>query len=145
VKSVLIIAACLWLSGCSTIGDYFKASGELKNASDFAQGKKYSKAANAYNKIMTDYPDSPQAADALFELSLLQAQHSESERDIARALHGFEAFIRRYPSDWRAHEAGDLVLILKSAVELKRENEHLKRDIDQLRRLDIRHEERRIR
>jgi hypothetical protein len=59
------------------------------------------------------------------------------------ALQGFDEFLRVYPDNERAHDARNWRSVLKMVQELKKENEHLTKSIEELKRIDIRHEEQR--
>jgi TolA-binding protein len=105
--------------------------------------KRYKEAAAVYNKIMAESPDPALAADALFELALLNAHHDNPQRDYTQATRSFSEFLKRYPDDRRADEAQTWISVLKTVQELKKQNEHLNESIEELKQLDIRHEEKR--
>lgn len=116
---------------------------EFQAASVSVKEKRYKEAVAAYKKIAADSPGSTLAADALFELALVHATPDNPQRDYAQATHTFEEFLKLYPDDKRAHEARHWIAVLKAVLELKKENERLNNNIEELKRLDIRHEERR--
>ena len=105
--------------------------------------KRFKEAAAACNNIMADSPDSPLAADALFEVALINAHHDNPQRDYAQAIRTFAEFLKRNPDNRRADEARTWISVLKTVQELKKQNEHLNVSIEELKQLDIRHEEKR--
>jgi outer membrane protein assembly factor BamD (BamD/ComL family) len=83
------------------------------------------------------------AADALFEAAYLQAFYDNPHKDFAQALQGFDEFLKRYPDHARAQEAHNWHFVLKTILDTKKENDRLNQSIEELKKLDIRHEERR--
>jgi outer membrane protein assembly factor BamD (BamD/ComL family) len=145
VRRVLFPLAILWLSGCAILGSpsSTQPEKEFHAAAVSVKAKRYQDAVVSYNKIIAANPGSALSADALFELALVHAHRDNPERDYTRATHAFENFLKRYPDDRRVREAQNWIFVLKQVLELKKENEHLKLNIEQLERLDIKHEERR--
>lgn len=145
MKKVIVLLAVIWFAGCAT-KSVVTVTGPEKQFQDAAvsvKEKRFKEAAAYYNKIMADAPDSPLAANALFELALINAHHDNPQRDYAQAIRSFVEFIKRYPGSRRKDEARTWISVLKTIQELKKENEHLNQSIEQLKRLDIRHEEKR--
>ncbi len=116
---------------------------QLQDASASVKEKRFKEAAAAFNKIMSESPDSLPAANALFELALLNAHHDNPQRDYVQASRTFAEFLKRYPDNKRADEARTWISVLKTIQELKKQNEHLTESIEELKQLDIKHEERR--
>lgn len=143
MRKVIVLFAIIWLSGCAIITGVNEPKKEFQAAAVSVKEKKYKAAVAAYKKIVADSPDSTLAADALFELALVHAHHDNPQRDYALAIQTFEEFIKRYSDNKRMTEAQIWISVLKTIQELKKQNEHLNKSIDQLKRLDIRHEERR--
>ena len=92
---------------------------------------------------MTDYPVSTQSAEAMFELALIPVHYDNSQKDNGLAIKRFEEFVKRFPDHKRAPEAQSWIATLKTVQDLRKETEHLSKNIEELKRLDIRHEERR--
>ncbi len=73
------------------------------------------------------------------------------QRNYAQAIEELDEFLRLYPDNVRVPDAQNLRFLLKVVIDLKKENEHLSKSIgqlnksiEQLKKLDIRHEERRV-
>lgn len=83
------------------------------------------------------------APDAQFEVAYLQAAYDNPAKDFAQALAGFNEFLWRYPNHAKARDAENWRAVLKLILDMKKENDRLNKSIEQLKKLDIRHEERR--
>lgn len=136
---VLLLACCL--SACARyMADH---DVDLENADGFFREKKYSEAIAAYDKIAKDSPRSELGARALYNAAFTRAFYDNPHKDYVLALQGFDEFLREYPDTEKANDAQNWRSILKMVLELKKENEHLIKNIEELKRIDIRHEERR--
>jgi TolA-binding protein len=145
VKKVIVLLAVTWFVGCAATS-VVTVTGPEKQFQDAAvsvKEKRFKEAAAACNKIMADAPNSPLAADALFELAIINAHHDNPQRDYAQAIRTFSEFLKRYPDNRRTDEAQTWISVLRSVQELKKQNEHLNESIEELKKLDIRHEEKR--
>jgi len=142
-KFFVLFATLLCLSGCVFLGAPSGTEKEFHAAVVSVKAKRYQEAAVAYNRIISDSPGSALAADALFELALVHAHRDNPERNYTRAMHAFEDFIKRYPDDRRMDEAQTWISLLKTVQDLKKQNEALNESIEQLKRVDVRHEEKR--
>ena len=144
MRNVLVLIVVILLSGCATTPLATRPETDYQSATHFAKEKKYLKAIAAYRKIADESPHSPLAADSLFEAAYLQFFYDNPEKDYAQALAGFDEFLKRFPRHAKAREAKNWHFILKTIVETKKENERLRESIEELNKLDIRHEERRM-
>lgn len=149
MKQGLVLLAVIWLAGCATITTaptvitVTEPEKQFQDASLLVKEKRYKEATAAYSKIMADAADSPVAADALFELSLVSLYLDNPQRDTNQASRSFSDFVKRYPDHKRAGEARTWIAVFKNIQELKKQNEHLSESIEELQKLDIRHEEKR--
>lgn len=144
MRKALVLLAITYLTGCvATMNVPTGPDKGFQDAAAFVKEKKYSEAIVAYKKIVAASPASALAADSLFELAVIRTLHDNPQRDYVQAIHAFEEFIRQHPGHGRTPEAQSWIYALRQVLDLKKENEHLKKNIEQLKRLDIRHEERR--
>ena len=136
---VLLLMCCL--SACAR----FKADHDVdfENADRFFMEKKYSEAATAYDQIARGAQGSERGARALFAVASLYAFYDNPHKDYARALQEFDDFLRIYPDNERALDAKNWRYILMMVLDLKKENGRLLQSINELKQIDIRHEERR--
>ncbi len=139
--SVLLLAGCI--HPASSINVPTQQEAEYQNATALAKEKKYAEAIAAFRKISLLTPSTPKSGDALFEAARLQVFYDNPQKDYAQALSLFEEFLKRYPGHVYAPDAENWRVTLKTLLELRKENERLNRSIEQLKKLDIRHEERR--
>jgi outer membrane protein assembly factor BamD (BamD/ComL family) len=146
---MVLLLASISLSGCARI--IGQQDTEFYRADSFLKEKKYSEAITAYRSIAKgESAKTERAANAQFALASALAYYDNPERDYTLALQEFDEFLKLYPDDEKAHEARQWRSLLKLIIELKKENdllnkniEHLNKSIEQLKQLDIRHEERR--
>ncbi len=116
---------------------------EYQNAAALVKEKKYQEAIAAYRGIVTESPQSPDAAEALFETAYLYVYSDNPQKDYAQALAGFDDFLKRYPNHAKAQDARNWRVVLKMILDIRKENERLINNIEELKKLDIKHEERR--
>lgn len=144
-KSVVILLFLLVgaVSGCT--GMRFLWDREFSHADRLAEEKKYPEAIGIYQKIAKDSAGSDRGADGLFLAAKVRSSYDNPQRDYALALQEFDEFLRKYPDNEKAREAQNWRALLKTVVDLKKENEKLNQSIEQLKKIDIKHEERRKR
>ncbi len=136
------VAALLCIAlGCAPLTAHRHQDQELANA--LFQQKKYAEAAEQYRKLLTPQSASESDAAARYSLGVLYAYHDNPHRDYNQAVEAFDDFIRRYPHHERAAEAENWRSTIKLIQEEAKEKDQLKKSIEQLKRLDIRHEEKR--
>jgi len=118
---------------------------DLRKAVSFEKEKKYPDAITEYRKIVKDYPQAPIAADALFAIAHLHAFYDNPQKDYTQALADFENFVNHYPNHEKVNDAKNWEAVLKLMLDAKKENNRLRKSIEQLEKVDIRHEENRRR
>ncbi len=147
---ILLLSACC-LGGCASIqariqgghqGDQVQDA-EFDSADGFIKEKRYDEAIEAYDKIAQESMGSERGARALYDSAFTHAFYDNPHKDYVLALQGFEEFLQEYPNSEKASDAQNWRSILKVVQELKKENEHLTKSIEELKQIDIRHEERR--
>ena len=143
MRNALVLIVVVLLSGCATTPVATGPEADYRNAAAFAKENKYTEAIATYRKLADDASHSALAADSLFEAAWLQAFYDNPQKDYAQALAGFDEFLKRFPKHAKAQEARNWRVVLKMIVDTKKENDRLRKSIEQLNKLDIRHEERR--
>jgi outer membrane protein assembly factor BamD (BamD/ComL family) len=153
VRVLIILAAICCISSCAALTanhSVERPEKEFQTAASFMKDKKYGEAVSLYRTIIADLPGTQFAADARYQIALAYAFSDNPDRDWVMAIQEFEKFLKLHPSDGKALEAQNWIAILKMHLELKKENELLRKEIDQFRKnieelkqLDIRNEERR--
>jgi len=116
---------------------------KLAEAQKLQQDGRFAEALDAYKKIVQEDPGSESAATAKFDTALILVSADNSRRDYAQAIVEFEEFISQFPTDRRAPEARSWRILLKTALDSKKENERLNKNIEMLKQLDLKQEEKR--
>ena len=143
MRKGIVLLAMIVLSGCASMGLQSGPEKDFQDAAVSIKEKKYSAALAGYQKILREAPNTELAKDAQFEIALIHATPENPQKDYVQAMHEFETFLKLRPEDRPAREARSWIAVLKTILDLKKENELLKKNIEELKQLDIRHEERR--
>ncbi len=143
---LFVLSTVLFAAGCAQ----FHADGagesddkDLRAANRLVVDKKYDEALLSFDKIAQESAGSEKGAIALFSTALIQANYDNPNKDYAKAYQIFDEFLKQYPKSSKVREARDYRAILKALLDIKKENERLARSIEQLKKIDIRHEEQR--
>ena len=138
----VLIAVCL--TGCASLMKTgFSRDAEFARANELMNEKKYSDAVSAYEKIAKESAKTDRGAEALFAAAEARAFYDNPDKNLELALQEFEDFLRSYPDNKQISEARNWRYFLRTVLALRKENERLSRNIEQLKKIDIRHEERR--
>lgn len=140
VRLFLLLVA-LVVTGCA--GLVTQSGRDLANADALFEKGKYAEALDLYRKTLSLPSSAGRDARARFAIASILAFYGNPQKNYVQALEAFEEFLKRHPNHEKAVEAQNWKHALKTLVEEKRECEHLKQNIEQLKRLDIRHEEKR--
>ena len=116
---------------------------DLSKANTLIHQKKFSEAAETYRKMLTPQVSGNRDAMARYSLGLLYAYYDNPQRDYNQAIVAFDDFLQRYPNHEHAAEAQNWKSTIKLIQEEAKEKDQLKKSIEQLKRLDVRHEEKR--
>jgi len=95
-------------------------------------------------KIVEEHPNSDGAAKALYGIATIYVSGDNPHKDYAQALVHFEEFLSQYPQHERAADAKNWRQAIKVIIETKKENEHLLKNIEKLKQLDMRQEKKRL-
>ncbi|HAR41605.1 MAG TPA: hypothetical protein DCS07_03070 [Bdellovibrionales bacterium] len=135
LSATAALCAIMLLSSCAALTPTGR---KVREADGLFQDRKYSDAAASYRRVIREHSGSTSTAEARFNLARTLAWHDNPQRDYAAALQEFDEFLRAFPDHALAHEARNWRLVLKTVDDLKK-------SLDQLKKLDIKHEERRKR
>jgi outer membrane protein assembly factor BamD (BamD/ComL family) len=139
-RILLVILLC-GLSSCA--GMQQMQDPELWKAESLEQEEKFKEAADAYEKLADQYLGTSRGEEALFSAGRVRSRHDNPQKEYQRALQDFDEFIKTYPNSDRAGDAQTWRSLIRTILELKKENERLSKSIEELKRVDIQHEERR--
>jgi outer membrane protein assembly factor BamD (BamD/ComL family) len=146
-KLVVLLMLFVAAGGCQLIGihpsERTDPEDDFQHAATLMKSGNYQEAQSLYRRIITTSPLSPVAADAEYESAYLYVYADNPAKDYTLAVAGFEDFIKHHPNHLKIRDARNWAAALKAIVEAGKENEKLKKNIEQLKKLDIRHEERR--
>ena len=125
----------------------------LQNAENLFNQQKYSEAVTVYKELLaaSPAPTPTDGANARYGIAFILAYYDNPQQNYAQAIEELDEFLRLYPDNVRVPDAQNLRFLLKVVIDLKKENEHLSKrigqlnkSIEQLKKLDIRHEVRRL-
>ena len=116
----------------------------LKEAGKLAQEAKYAEAVAVYRLILQEHPDTAWAPEAKYGIALAYVSADNPQRDYAIAVAEFDEFLILYPADQRAAEAKSWRQALKALLDTKKDNDRLNKNIEKLKELDVRQEEKRL-
>ena len=121
------------------------------DAKKLLQEYKYPESVAAFQMIIAEYPNSDWAAISIYSIATAFVSVENPHRDYAQALIHFEEFLYQYPQHERAADARNwrqaIKVILdakKENLDTKKENEHLLKNIEKLKQLDMRQEQKRL-
>jgi outer membrane protein assembly factor BamD (BamD/ComL family) len=120
------------------------ARNKLMEAEKLAQEAKYAEAVTAYRAVLQQHPNTEWAPEAKYGIALVCVSADNPQRDYAAAIKEFDEFLSLYPSDKRSAEAKNWRQALKVLVDTKKENDRLNKNIERLKQLDVRQEEKRL-
>lgn len=113
-------------------------------AKKLLQAHQYPESIAAFQKIIEEYPNSDWAANSIYNIATAYVSVENSNKDYAQALIHFEEFLFRYPQHERAAEAKSWRQVIKVILDAKKENERLLKNIEKLKQLDMRQEQKRL-
>ena len=139
----LVILLAFFTSGCAGLltGGSDDQSAEART---LLKDHKYPEAVTAFQKIVEEHPNSDGAAKALYGIATIYVSGDNPHKDYAQALVHFEEFLSQYPQHERAADAKNWRQAIKVIIETKKENEHLLKNIEKLKQLDMRQEKKRL-
>lgn len=143
ISVLLLFLLAAIFPGCS--GFRVLPDFELRSADRFLNEKKYREAVAVYDRIAREDAGTRRGANALIAAAMMRVSPDNPNKDYGTALQQFDEFISRYPGNARIDEARQWRYFCKSMFDLKKENDALNQKIEQLKKIDIKHEEKRRR
>jgi outer membrane protein assembly factor BamD (BamD/ComL family) len=113
-------------------------------AKKLLNNNKYPESIAAFQKIVVEYPNSDWAANSIYGIATAYVSVENTHKDYAQALIYFEQFLYQYPQHERAADAKNWRQVIKVIFDAKKENEHLLKNIEKLKQLDMRQEQKRL-
>lgn len=143
MKKILVLIAVIVLAGCAELKVPSASDEDFQAATAAVKEKRYPEAVTIFKNILVQSPQSGTAAEAQFQIAYVQTLYDNPQKDYAKAIQSFDEFIKRYPGHARYQEAENWRFILRTILDLKKEDDRLHKSIEELKKLDIRHEEKR--
>jgi outer membrane protein assembly factor BamD (BamD/ComL family) len=117
---------------------------KVLEARTLAQASKYTEAVAAYQLVLQEHPDTEWAPEAKYGIALAFVSADNPQKDYSAAVKEFDEFLSLYPSDKRAAEAKSWRQTLKVLLDAKKDNDRLNKNIEKLKMLDLKQEEKRL-
>jgi len=116
----------------------------IRKANALSTTGKFAEAADIYKTVVQNNQNSSWAGTAQYETAMLSLASENPQRDYAQALAKLEEFLTQYPQHEQAFDARNWRQAIKTLLDLRRENDRLHKNIEQLKQLDMRQEEKRL-
>jgi outer membrane protein assembly factor BamD (BamD/ComL family) len=133
--------------GCATFsvqkGDG-AASAKVEEAQKLLRESQYAHAIAEFRKVVQEHPNTQWAAKAKYGIAMAYVSASNPQKDYSVAISEFDEFIAQYPTDERMPEARSWRQALKVLLDTKKDNDRLNKNIEKLKQLDVRQEEKRL-
>jgi outer membrane protein assembly factor BamD (BamD/ComL family) len=152
---IILMIMALSGSGCSTIcqrmddrekeiREVAPPSTKFAEAEILMKARKFTEAIAAYRLVITEHPDTEWSPEAKYNIALAYVSSENPQRDYALGIAELDEFLASYPRDPRAEEAKSWRTALKALLDTKKENDRLHKNIEKLKQLDMRQEEKRL-
>ena len=140
---ILLVVLAGGLASCAHLQPQPVQDADTRLAGSLVQEKKFKEAAELYEKVAARALGTALGAEALFSAARIRCQYDNPQKEYQHALQDLDEFLKTYPDSELAGDAQDRRSLIKTILELKKENERLSNSIEELKRVDIRHEEQR--
>lgn len=116
----------------------------IAEASRLVTEHKFPQAIAEYRRILRDYPDSEAASEAKYGIAMVYVSADNPQRDYAIAIVEFDEYLAQYGQSRHADDARSWRQAIKVILDTRKENERLNKNIEKLKQLDMRQEEKRL-
>lgn len=154
ITSILLMITAISGSGCSLICQNMNgwglrhkaapASAQFIEAQKLVQARRFSEAIAAYRLVIQEHPATEWAPEAKYHIALAHVSPENPQRDYALGLSELDEFLASYPQDPRSDEAKSWRTTLRTLLDTRKENDRLNKNIEKLKQLDVRQEEKRL-
>ena len=135
-------------NGCagfwSPEADAASPEGRFNAAQKLLQGHQYAESVKAFKKVSQEFPNTEWAVKAQFGGAIAHITAENPRKDYVQALVEFDEFLERYPSHGLSADARNWRQAVKVILDEKKENERLLKNIEKLKQLDMRQEQKRL-
>ncbi len=116
----------------------------IADARKLVKEHNFPQAVSIYRLFLQEHPTSSAAPEAKYGIAMAYVAADNPRRDYAAAVPELDEFLAQYPNDERAEEARSWRQAIKVILETRKENERLNKNIEKLKQLDVRQEEKRL-
>jgi outer membrane protein assembly factor BamD (BamD/ComL family) len=151
---IILMIMALSVSGCSAICQRMEeqeirhevapASATFVKAQGLVKARKFADAIAEFRQVLQEHPNTEWSPEAKYNIALAYVSSDNPQRDYASGIAEFDEFLASYPQDPRAEEAKTWRMVLKTVLDTKKENDRLNKNIEKLKQLDVRQEEKRL-
>lgn len=147
ILAVILLPVLAAVTGCVKFmaqkGDA-AASATMAEAQTMLRESKYAHAIAEFRKVVQEHPNTEWAAKAKYAIAMAYVSANNPQKDYAIAIAEFDEFLAEYPRDEHIAEARSWRHALKVLLDTKKENDRLNKNIEKLKQLDVRQEEKRL-
>lgn len=146
IIAIVLLPLLAIAGGCATFSTQSgneAASDKVEAAQKLLQENKYANAIVEFRKVIQEHPNTNWAAKAKYGIALVYVSANNPKKDYSLAVAEFDEFLAQYPQDDRIPEARSWRHALKVLLNMKKDNDRLTKNIEQLKQLDVQQEEKR--
>lgn len=147
ILAIVLVPVLAAGTGCARFTaqqDDAAAAAKVTEAQKLLRESKYAPAIAEFRKIVREHPNTEWAAKAKYDIAMAYVAANNPQKDYAIAIAEFDEFLAQYPQDERIPEARSWRQALKVLLDAKKDNERLNKNIEKLKQLDVRQEEKRL-
>jgi outer membrane protein assembly factor BamD (BamD/ComL family) len=146
ILAIVLLPMLVTGTGCATFsaqkGDG-AASAKVAAAQKLMRESNYAQAIAEFRKVIREHPNTEWAGTAKYGIAMAWVSANNPQKDYAVAVAEFDEFLAQYPQDERVPEARSWRQALRVLLDTKKDNDRLNKNIEQLKQLDVRQEQKR--
>ncbi len=142
---IALLLALVVSMGCQTVGTHQTTTAPMvAEAQKLIKSRKYTDALSTLEQALLEEKGSEAAPEIKYLIATIHVAADNPQRDYAQAFTEFDAFVHLYPDHERAVEAKNWRQAIKVLLDARKENERLHKNIEGLKELDLRQEQKRL-
>lgn len=147
ILAIVLLPVLAAGTGCATFSAQKgnkAASAKVAEAQKLLRESRYAHAIAEFRNVVQEHPNTEWAAKAKYGIAMAYVSASNPQKDYSFAISEFDEFIAQYPQDERIPEARSWRQALKVLLDAQKDNDRLNKNIEKLKQLDVRQEEKRL-
>jgi outer membrane protein assembly factor BamD (BamD/ComL family) len=147
ILAIVLLPLLATGTGCARFAsqkDNDAASAKVEEAQNLLRKSDYAHAITEFRKVVQEHPNTEWAAKAKYGIAMAYVSANNPQKDYAVAVAEFDEFLALYPQDELIPEARSWRQALKVLLDTKKDNDRLNKNIEKLKQLDVRQEEKRL-